>query len=35
MNDVNANPAFGPTENAEFHVILASAIRDLNQFYQS
>jgi hypothetical protein len=35
MNDVNANPAFGPTENAEFHVILTSAIRDLNQFYQS
>src|SRR5579863_2354123 len=35
MQSVNANPAFGPTENAEFHVILTSAIRDLNQFYQS
>jgi hypothetical protein len=35
MNDVNANPAFGPTQNAEFHVILTSAIQDLNQFYQS
>jgi hypothetical protein len=34
MHDVNANPAFGPTENAEFHVILTTAIQDLNRFYQ-
>jgi hypothetical protein len=33
MNEVNADPAFGPAKNASFHVILTAAMQDLNKAY--
>jgi hypothetical protein len=33
MREVNASPSYGPAENAEFHVILTTAIQDLHSFY--
>jgi hypothetical protein len=33
MHDINANPAFGPKVNANFHVVLAQAVLDLKGAY--
>ncbi len=33
MHAVNADPAFGPQKNAEFHVILTAAMKDLHKAY--
>jgi hypothetical protein len=33
MNEVNADPAFGPAKNASFHVILTAAMQDLHKAY--
>jgi hypothetical protein len=33
MQEVNADPAIGPQQNAEFHIILTSAMQDLHRAY--
>jgi hypothetical protein len=33
MQQVNADPAIGPQQNAEFHIILTSAMQDLHRAY--
>lgn len=35
MNQVNADPAFGPAKNTSFHVILTAAMQDLYKAYGS